>query len=492
MQSGALMLGAQGGRFALRIVSTVVLARMLSPDDYGLVAMVAAISMTVNVLREGGLSSATVQRPRISHAQVSGLFWLNVLLGAGAMLLLVALAPVISWFYGRPELVFIAFAFAGIGLIGSLALQHEALLQRRMEFKRLAARDLIAHALGTTAGIVSAALGARYWSLIIMEAMTAAALVAGAWMASPWRPSPPRRLEGFGSLVRFGANVTGANLVGQFSRGLDAICLGYFFGAASLGFYNRAQNVLATPLRQVVTPVVNVARPALSRAAEQTQRFSEATSELLSLIAFSTALVVAVVLPASDWFIAIVLGPAWSSSVPIFAALAPFAFIEPCASLLSTVLVASGKPEILLRWKLVSVAIIGAGLLAGLPWGPIGVAASFAASGLLLRTPLFMWYVSRHTGLRFQSMIEATVPAVGAGMASAALAWVSRGALPEMSPIVGCLVVGPLAGVLYLGFCAFTAEGRLALSQARRVFAMLVEGSRPSGPSGRGTSRTPG
>src|SRR5439155_16698701 len=136
--SGAVTLSAQGCKFLLNLVSTMVLARLLTPRDFGLFAMVATITGFLRVFKDAGLSVATVQRERITHAQVSNLFWINVVVSALSAFILAGLAPVIARFYHNPRVVSVTVLLSATFLISGSTVQHQALLKRQMRFKALA------------------------------------------------------------------------------------------------------------------------------------------------------------------------------------------------------------------------------------------------------------------------------------------------------------------------------------------------------------------
>jgi uncharacterized membrane protein len=148
VRGGILTVIGQGVGFILQIISTVVLARLLTPADYGLVAMVAAVSGLVQIFADAGLSQATIQRPEVNHRQVSTLFWINVGFSFLLMVVLSALAPALAWFYGEPRVALITLVVAGTFLFGGLTVQHDALLRRQMRFFSLTVRDIAASVVG--------------------------------------------------------------------------------------------------------------------------------------------------------------------------------------------------------------------------------------------------------------------------------------------------------------------------------------------------------
>jgi O-antigen/teichoic acid export membrane protein len=470
-RSAGLTIGAQGIKFALRLGSMTLLARLLSPNDYGVVAMAMAVTGVLASLREAGLSSATIQRPEISHTQVSTLFWLNCLLGLVVALLCVALAPVAAWFFNHQELLLVIPALGFSGLIGSIGIQHNALMQRRMEFKQLMLRDLAGQAGGFIAGYTAARLGAGYWSLVVMETATVIISTVAIWLGCPWRPSRPGAFADVKPLVNFGANVSGAALITHFTGGLNTMVLGYFHGPAAVGLYTRAQQLLSTPMGQVVTPLMSVARPALSRAAEDPTKLARVTGELMGLISFACAGIIAMLVPAADGIILLLMGERWLAAAPIFVALAPFAIIEPAAGMLASVLVASGHAAAMLRWRVVSLLVIVAGLALSVHWGPVAVAATYAGLGLFVRMPQFMWLVCRKTGTSFRLLLSTMVPSLLTCAAAIAGACGVRQLFPHPErPLVASLLA-LVAGAIYLGLNLATRPGRARFASIRQLVA---------------------
>jgi PST family polysaccharide transporter len=172
----------QGGKFVLPMGSTVVLARLLTPQDYGLFGMVTVIRGFVSMLNDMGLSMATIQVAEINHRQISTLFWVNVAISITIMLLTAVIAPTIAWFYGEPRLVSITLVLASGMIFGGLSVQHRALLNRQMRFAALAAIDITSMLVSVATAIVSAWYGAGYWALVIMSLASAITATVGAWV----------------------------------------------------------------------------------------------------------------------------------------------------------------------------------------------------------------------------------------------------------------------------------------------------------------------
>ena len=245
----AVGIGSQALRFVLRFGCQVVMARLLLPDDFGLVAMAAVVVGLAQVFVDPGLGMATVLQKEITRAQLDCLFWMN--LAAGGLLagLCVAAAPLAARFYGEPRLAGVVIAAAGTLLLGAVATQHLAMLMREMRFRSLAALDTASTLAASAGSIVAALLGAGYWAILVNQGVAALATLLLAWVAGGWTPRWPRGWQTVRPLLRFGLDITGFRLVKFLSRNSDNILIGRFAGAGPLGLYDRAFRLYAAALR---------------------------------------------------------------------------------------------------------------------------------------------------------------------------------------------------------------------------------------------------
>src|ERR1051325_9589895 len=185
-RGGTITLAAQVCKFGLSTSSAIILARLLTPQDYGLIGMVAILVGFLGMFQYLGLSTATIQFSELNHGQVSALFWMNMALSAAIMLLTIAAAPIAAWFYKEPRLVGITIGYAISVLITGLYIQHEAILIRQMRFAITAVIEVSAMAIGLAAAIVAAIYGARYWALVVNQLVLAPISVIGMWAACRW------------------------------------------------------------------------------------------------------------------------------------------------------------------------------------------------------------------------------------------------------------------------------------------------------------------
>ena len=259
IRGGFAKVCAQAANFLLRVGSLMVLARLLEPKDFGLVAMVTALTGVFNLFKDFGLSAATVQRVNVTEAQISTLFWINVLVGAILGLLAVVMAPVVVVFYHEPRLFRVTAVLATGFLFNAVGVQHAAILQRQLRFTALATINIISLVVSTAVGIGMAIGGYGYWALVVMTVTLPLVATVCLWLTTAWIPGMPHKQVGIRSMMRFGSSLTGVNVINYLFRNSDNVLVGWYWGAGALGFYQKAYSLLMLPISQVNAPLGGVA-----------------------------------------------------------------------------------------------------------------------------------------------------------------------------------------------------------------------------------------
>jgi O-antigen/teichoic acid export membrane protein len=474
VRGGAITSIAQVLKEILTIGSTVILARLLTPQDYGMIAMVVAVTGFVGLFKDMGLSMATVQRPEISHEQVSTLFWVNMLVSVVICLITAGVSPLISWYYKEPRLVLITVALASGFIFGGLTIQHQALLRRQMRFKSLVKIELASLVLSIAAAIGAAFAGFGVWSLVVLNVGKQVFLAAGAWIASRWRPSMVFVFRKVWDMLKFGGNLTGFNVINYFSRNLDNLLIGRFFGAQQLGLYAKAYSLLLLPIHQINAPVQSVALPALSRLFGEPERYRHAYLRILEKLTIVSMPGVTFLIVSSDWLIHVVLGPQWGGAAIIFSFLGVVGLVQPVANTTGMLFITQDRTHHQLRWGFVSGSLSMISIVAGLPWGPVGVAASYAISGLVIRTPLLLWYIGRTGPIRTADFYLTCIPAATASIAVAVSLVGMRYWSGIDDPFIGLAASLVLTLVAGLSVLLLIPSGRRALRDLRSIIPMVL------------------
>lgn len=454
ISSGLVTATAQGMQFLLNLAYIMVLARLLLPQDFGLVAMVTTVMGFLRIFQDAGLSTATVQRQEITHAQVSNLFWVNVAVGGVITLLVAASAPAVAWFYREPRLVGITLMLSVTFLLASSAVQHIALLNRQMRFTVIAVIDVISMLAGYLTGIGMALRGYGYWALVGASVTQVAIKLVLTWSISRWWPRLPSRNTQTWHLLKFGANITAGTLMYSLARGADNLLIGRFFGAAALGLYSRGSLLFVRPLEQFMTPINAVLVPALSRIQGQDDRYRRTFLQVFEAIALTTFLFAGLFLALSYPVTLAVLGPKWDAAAIIFAVFTLAALAYPLTTASTWLFATQGRGK---DWVLVSSIVSSVtfcSFLVGLPFGPAGVAISYSAACVLIELPFVYYIAGRRGPVSRKDLWIGCLRHLPVWGVVCVTAWLTRTFVLDVNPWMQLFICGPvalLAGAAYIG-----------------------------------------
>lgn len=465
VRGGLVTFGTQGVSIAIQLTSTIVLARLLSPDDYGTMAMVMAITAFAGLFRDLGLSAAAIQKGELSHGQMTNLFWLNVAMGALLTALLAAASPLVAWFYGKPELVPLTVLLSTSFLIGSLGTQHGALLVRSMQFGKKAIASIAGSLVTLMISIGLAWYGHGYWALAWGGIAGGLVTTAALFVVSPFRPGLWSRGAGIGSMLRFGANVTAFDFVNYFHRNLDSLLIGRVWGTVELGLYSRAYSLLMFPITAIRGPIGTVAFPALSRLQGEPASYRAYYRQAVGIVSLLSMPLCVFLFLNSREFIALTIGDAWIASADMFSALAIAGVVQPSASLRGTVVMSLGLGRRYVMLGVLQAAITSIGFAVGVQWGGLGVAVSYPISvyGVM---PLMFYLAFRNTPVSFWDYLGASVgPFVASLAAGMAAFFCGMLLVPGGGPLPVLVFQGGIFAVFYVMALLCTRIGRQVLSR---------------------------
>jgi len=456
-------------RIGLQVVTVVVLGRLLSPAEYGLIAMVLAVIGVGELLRDSGLGSAAIQAPTLSARQRSNLFWSNTAIGLAVALVVLAGAPLVAAAYDQPQLTTITRVLAVTFWLNAMMTQYRASLLRAMRFGAVATIDVLAPASALVVAVVAAVAGAGYWALVAQQlTQSAVALVAFA-VAGRWLPSPRwHRGQQMRQFFTFGIFLLGSQLVGYVANNIDAFIIGRRFGAADTGLYNRAFQLLMNPLNQVRTPSTTVALPVLSRAG-RTAQFDRIVRTGQLVLGYPVAVALGIVVGTAYPLVAVMLGGQWTGVPPVLRLLAVAGVMQTMAYVGYWVYLSRGLTRQLMAYTTVTAVLKITLVLVGSTWGPVGVAGGYALAATL-EWPASLWWLSRITPIPTRALyggagrILAVGTCTGAGATGAvwaAAAW----------PSLVQVLVGALAGAL-------VAAATTTVPRVRRDLGELVHALR--------------
>lgn len=461
VRGGAVTLAAQVCKFVLQMGSTMALARLLTPADFGLVAMVFAVTGFVGMFKDAGLSMATIQRDEITHDQISVLFWINVCISTCLMLFTLALAPAIAWFYGEPRLVWITVAYAGTYIFGGMTIQHQALLRRQMHFHILAGIELAAMTVGIISATVTAYFTKSYFSLVLMPAASAAFNALLVWVFCNWRPSWPRRNTGVRPMLKFGANMLASSVLWYVSQNIYDVLIGKILGAEFLGFFTKAYHLMLVLIRKVNNPLYSVTYPALSALQNSPKEFRAYYRKAIGMMAFVSMPCSVLFFVAAKHIVLIMLGDQWLYCISVCRALGPAAFLGAIGLSIACVIIPIGKPD--REWKLkgISVTIHFIALIIGLKWGIIGAAVAMSITEILFFIPSHI-YAFRGTPVKLSDLISSIWQVALASIAAGAIIYffILKMQYIDEQAVVGFIILSLLFLLLYLGTLIMLPGGK--------------------------------
>lgn len=470
-RGAVVTLGGQGLRFALQMTSLIVLARLLSPDDYGVITMVTAISGVAAVIGDFGLSMAAVQARELNRPQKSNLFWLNTLIGVGCGALVFALAHPIAAFYGRPDLVPIAQILSLVFVFSGVSAQFKAEINRGMRFGQLVAVDVGAQVVSIAVAVVGAALGFGYWALVAQQVSLAFFTLVISVSLAHWLPGLPSRKQEMKALLSFGANTMAVQLVTYISSNIDSVVIGRYWGASALGLYSRAFQLFMMPMQQLATPTTRVALPVLSQLDDRAryQRFLQSAQlALVYVLILTFGVAAATAIP----LFAVLFGNQWSGAVPIFQVLAVGGVFQAMSYCYYWVFLSKGLTGLQLRFSLIGRAIMIGLIIAAVPLGPVGVAAAYSL-GLAVIWGVYSLFAVRRAHIKVLPLVaQATRPTIialtifGAVQLIQALLSAELGSLAMLGADLGVAI---LIAAAFFVFPVYRRDLRTLRDMAARV-----------------------
>lgn len=471
LRSGALLMSARLVNVIVQVGSTILLARLLDPYQYGLATLVLALTAFAPFLIDLGTTDASINRPRITRREISSLYWLNVAIGAALTVLFAAASGLIASFFGERSLVGIALWSSLTFVLTGLSVQHYSLMRRAMEFDRISAIDIAANLAGSVIAIGMALTGWSYWALVAKPLLTLVFTTAGAWYFCPWIPGRPRLDGEVKQMLRFGLGVTGFTLTDQLTRSADRLAVGYFYGPGPLGYFQNAYLLYGNAINILAESLHNVAVSGLSKLKEDAAALKRAWASALSLLSFVSTAAFAVLAVTSQDLVVLLLGEKWAPAGPILCILGVRGIAHCVERTLGWLHVVAGRSDRWMKWGAFSAACLLASMAIALPFGPVGVAAAYAVTTFALFVPTLV-YAGRPLGIGARDVLSASGPQVAAGViAAVAGLGLQQAFLADASHLVRFLISIPICLSIYLA----VAVGVFRVTEPLRHAAALLK-----------------
>ncbi|MEA3009026.1 MAG: hypothetical protein QOJ91_718 [Sphingomonadales bacterium] len=372
-----------GFRQGVQFVVSVILARLLAPEDFGVIALLAFFATLSIAFAQSGLTAGLVQRQDTSHDEESAVFWWNLGVAVIFSVAMVAAGPALAAFYGIPVLSPLMWVAAFQVVLSALGAVHSALMTRSLEFNRLTKVGVVSSVAAGAAGVGVAVMGGGIWALAAQMAAAAALNTAGLWMASPWRPTLHWRFRSIRRIVGFGTWVgIGYLLEVLYTQG-SSLLIGKLYGVRDLGFYNRAMSTQLLPSSILAQIVGRIALPLFASRAEDPdalRRGLKMAIGLAMMLNLPVMIGLAILAPEA---VVVLFGPKWLPAAPILTILALSGVFFPFHAINLQLVLAQGHTRIFLRNEIAKKVIGVACMLVGSFFGIVGLAVSQVVHSLL-------------------------------------------------------------------------------------------------------------
>jgi PST family polysaccharide transporter len=452
------------GREVSRSIFTIALARLIGPDDFGIVAQATVYIGIVALLLDQGFSSALIQRKQVEPEMPGAVVSVNLAVGAALTALTIAIAPLWASFMRTPELMLVLVALSSSLFLRAMGITSRAMLIRGMEFRRIGIADMVSAMCGGVLGVLVAVAGGTYWAVVVQILTTDVVyLVVLLAFGAGWRPNLHfrllREIAGFS-----GRAFVAGLLINSISRNLDNLLVGKFQGAQALAYYAMAYRLLLLPVQLASTTVGSVLFPRFAQLAEDTATLGVEMTRTTRALAVLWLPTLALVAAAAPQLVSVMFGPAWEPAVPIIQVLGIAGALQAIYQPSTTPLVLGlGHAKLNLRYAWLKTVVSIVGIVAGLPFGPLGVAVGYCAATVVL-VPV-EWLIRRHLiGLTLRSQIASLTPAAHIAIWGAAAYLSTAAAIPGHEFVVFALGT-------FLAGCTAVAIMRLA---HRSLLAELV------------------
>jgi PST family polysaccharide transporter len=476
LRGGAISMVAQGANVFIQIGSTIALARVLLPEDFGLVAMVLAVTGFASIFVDLGTRDAVTQRVKVDEGEMSALFWITFGVGLALTAITVLCAPLLASFYEESRLELVTVTLSATFVLPALYFQQHALMRRAMMFRTLALIDLGSNLLATVLAIVLAYRGYGYWALVWKPVMTAGFSAVAVWVSCGWLPKRPTFTAGVKELLGFGLNITGFTITDYVAKSVDRVALGYTAGPRDLGYYQNAFLIYDSALNVCSVSLHNVATATLSKLRGDVAALKRAWATALSSLTYFAALAFATLAVIGQDIIVLLLGSNWAAAGTILSILALRGPAHVVERTLGWLHVAAGRPERWRRWGIVNSVATIAALFSGLPFGAVGVAVAYTALMYILFVPAIA-YAGKPFGIGVADVLRAVAPQVVTALGTAAIGFlVGRTLLQDTASFTRLLILGVLCCGVYISAMTFGFRMTKPLTVAASLVRKRVPG----------------
>lgn len=453
---------SQAGLIVLQIASTMILARLLTPSDFGLAAMVAPLMVAIGVFSDLGLGQAVLRHRELTYAHLSNMFWVSLTFHLGLMVVFLVFSPLVGQFYGRPELTMASAVYCTLFVSNGLGALQRAVQVRRLQFARVGYIKLTASACGQGMAIFIAMEWPTFWALIAIPITGSIVGTALSWLFSGWRPGLPDRKTDVREMIGFGGNMAIGRFLTYTAANADSVMIGKAWGPVELGYYDRAFRLMVAPTSMITSPLSSMVPTVFARLLESPERYRRSVLGVMRLVLLAAVPGVIFAFMMAHLLIPIVYGQAWNAVIPIFQAFGVATLVRFQTIMIEWLYLAEGRDREFRTWAIFKTCVLIGSFAVGLPWGGLGVATAYAGAFLLVLLPFQVVTVTRWSlikmsdiGRTFLLLLPGLVLATAATAALANVQGISRWIALPMGLILSYVIVWGVAWLFPAGRRSF-------------------------------------
>lgn len=357
-------------KIGVQLINIVFLAKIIPPEEYGLMAMALVIVNLGTLLRDLGTSSAVIREKELSNELVNTVFWLNIFMGISLAIVVCVFSSLIAKLFHQEKLVFVLISISIIFPLSSCATAHLALLQRESKFKAISYIEIFSSLVSVTVAIISAFKGFGVYSLVLQSVIMNLISAVLFWKLSNWRPLTNQfiNIVEIKKILNFTMNLSLFNIINFFARNADSFIIGRYMSAAILGGYNLAYRIMLFPLQSLTFVATRSLYPILSHHQDNNQKVSSVYLNCLFVVLLISAPLMSGIAVISEPFVYWVFGPQWQITADVLTWLAPTSILQSILSTTGSVFMAKGRTDVLFRLGIYGTILQVTGFIIGVQY----------------------------------------------------------------------------------------------------------------------------
>ena len=448
--------GAKVAKLILQFIISVVLARLLTPKDFGLIGMIVVFTGFAALFSEMGFGTALIQRKVIEERHLSSIFWLNIVVGLILTCIFFAAAPLVSKLYSEPRLKTLTMLVSINFFLSSFKVVQFSILSRSMDFRKLAIIETITMFIAGFFAITLALFGYGVWSLAWQMIVTTIIGVILFWLSTEWKPRFQFDKNAVKELLGFSGNLLGFNVFNYWARNLDNLLVGKFISSTGLGIYSRAYGLMLMPLSQISATLGRVLFPSLSRTQDDKALTKRIYLKTVGAIALITLPMMTGLFVVADSFVLALLGPKWVSVVPVLRILCLVGIMQSLATTVGWIYSSQGRTDLMFRWGMVAGTIGIISFIIGIWIGSVvAVAYCYAIANILLLYPNFA-IPGKLINMTFSEVLRSVSAKLGCALLMSTGVYLLAIILPSEWPHWSRLMIlVPFGMIFYVGLLHF-------------------------------------